>query len=260
MSTFTTIKTSIRDSTAMQRVLQSIPGAVIIPNATVPVKSGGFTTVEFSVRLPNSVSSAGLFGGLFRKGLRYFNVIRGGDGTLLIEVNQEQTDYREVESQIASALKQHEDVAQAFDTGQQRLREQQREEMLRRMEEDQLRLEQKQCRVTPSPIQESQPQTQRGGDAISRANMVSRAKMEAGNVLAHLDQKRQELAPASPPIPPQPTPPDPQLKQDLAVFLAQGYAKEKIMEQVDHIEQQYGIKLSGEETLEDGTIEITLRG
>ena len=42
--------------------------------------------------------------------------------------------------------------------------------------------------------------------------------------------------------------------------LTQEYARQKVLEQLDQIEQQYGVRLSGETTLEDGTIEITLRG
>jgi hypothetical protein len=46
----------------------------------------------------------------------------------------------------------------------------------------------------------------------------------------------------------------------MAAKLAQEYARQKVLEQLDQIEQLYGVRLSGENILDDGTIELTLRG
>ena len=42
--------------------------------------------------------------------------------------------------------------------------------------------------------------------------------------------------------------------------LAQQYTKDKVLEQLEEVERQHGVSLGGIEMLEDGTIEITLRG
>ena len=228
MSTFTTIKTAIRDSETMYRILRSIPGAEIERNKILPLKSGGMGVFEFVVKLPGDVGTgflAGLLGSL-----KYFCIYRDETGNLTIEVNQEQSAAFEVESKVRTALaaednRQRRDIEE---TECQRLIEEQR-----RTEE----LEQRK-RVR----------------AGQRAKAESDAQKEAAALIARMETDRKR---------PQTQTQAPATAEDGKRFssvLAQEYAKEKILEQVADLEAQQGIALQGVERLEDGTIEITLRG
>lgn len=251
MSTFSEIKTAIRDASVMQRVLETIPGAVIHANARIPIKTGGFATVEFQVTLPESGAVGDFFGGLVKRGLRYFNVRRATDGTLFFEVNEEQIDHKGLESLISSALRPAEALA---DAAAQKRTDNQRAEIDRLFEAYSRRLEADQSRAMWAASQDDLHLLE------EREDLADRARLEAVQLLGQIDRKLHSRAaqalsndagtPSS----------DAGIVSDLTACLAQKYARAKILSQIEQIEQQYGVRLGGEVTLQDGTIEITLKG
>ena len=114
MSTFTTIKTAIRDASVMLRILRGIPGAQVAQNVRLKRKDWGSMTVDFYIELSSAAAGDRLVGQFVMRGLRYFYVDRAEDGTLALHVNQDQSDHVDIESTIQSMLADHrrEEVAQ----------------------------------------------------------------------------------------------------------------------------------------------------
>lgn len=267
MSSFTTIRTSIRDTATMYKVLQSIPGAQIQQNIVLPLKVGGRGRFDFQVTLgDNRVSGlTGLFGKLLgNTDLRYFLVYRDDDGRLCIEINQEQMGHRSIEGLVDSALR-------VLDEEQRRKEAERAERMTQRLDEVRRLQDEQQAKVEEqSRLRESQLAEQalraRKLESEQRAKQSSAAEQEAETLLSAMS-KEQTPKPAvlSGPSPTgrQVGPPaDSQqaVEQELSAALAQEYAKTRVLEQLDDINSQFGVALGGVETLEDGTIEITLRG
>lgn len=253
MSTFTTIKTAIRDAGAMHRVLQAIPGAKINRSVTLPLKAGGYGRFEFMVELAGGAGASSLLGALFGRGLRFFSIYRDTDGTLTIEICQDQQGSRNIESQVAAALDQHQCMLAAEEQRRAQERDEERQRILRMIEEERQRPQaQERTRKELTPKADAP----RVSEAALRAEQ-ERARGEAEAILAQFDSRRNATAATPSATPPTP---DGSVRQELSHVLSQQYAKEKVMEQVAQMEQQYGVRLSGEEVFEDGTVEITLRG
>jgi hypothetical protein len=47
---------------------------------------------------------------------------------------------------------------------------------------------------------------------------------------------------------------------EAVALLTQHYSREKILEQLPEVESRYGVRMTDEKTLTDGTIQITLWG
>jgi hypothetical protein len=259
MSTFTTIKTAIRDATVMLSVLEGIPGAKVSQNIRLKRKDWGSMAVDFFVELSSASSSDRLVGPFVRNGLKYFYVTREADGTLALHINQDQIDHLDIEREISSALSAHrrDEVAQLEQAVRQK-----RDEALRAIESI---AEAQRSRLAGAQRQASETAI-RDSVQISTAQAVQGSDphavlAEAAKVLARLDsqaaskqrQTQEQLSASSDGI----------SKADgdaMTAKLTQEYARQKVLEQLDQIEQQYGVRLSGESILDDGTIQITLRG
>jgi hypothetical protein len=265
MSTFTTIRTSIRDTATMFKVLQNIPGAHIKQNVVLPLKAGGYGRVDFQVTLGNNRSSvSGLFGKLLGSvDLRYFLVYRGDDGQLYIEINQEQVGHRSIESVIDTALRPVEQAIQQKEAEREQSRMQRIEELRRLQQEQQAKAEEER-RLREAQLAEEARRNRRLENE-RRARQLRDAEAEAEQIVRAMEKERAQSA-----VPRSPQTAGPQddnasdrqqeMEQGLSAALAQEYAKEKVLEQLDDIQAQYGVALGGIETLQDGTIEITLRG
>jgi hypothetical protein len=293
MSTFTTIKTAIRDRDMMRRILGSIPDARVDENVVVPVKSGGFGTADFRVALGDSpVSVVGVLGHLLRgKGLnvRLFFVTRMEDGTYRIEINQDLAAHAELESAVEAALGSNlgqQAIASAKGEDERRRRVKEEGQLRRQRErEESGRLARATAEDEEKHRREAQDLGRRAAEGAAAADarrkgevrlqeesrkrtavQAAEAREEAARVLAKLDHSAssavsegsatqgrsgaggvaaEELE---------------RVTGSLNQAIAQEYAKQKILDQLDDVQSRHGVSLSGIETLADGTIEITLQG
>lgn len=267
MSSFTAIRTSIRDPATMHKVLQGIPGAQVSRDVTLPLKGGGFGRFEFQVKLGESGEPrfTGLFGKLLGNiASRFFTVSRDDDGQFCISINQDQIGHRSIESLVSSALRAEDEQQRRKEAERAERVNQRLAEVRRRLEEEQVRLEEQRR------LQEQQAAEQfrraRQLEDERRAKQFSAAEQEAAKLLSAMTEQRPNAPAAS--IAPQVAGQQDNtsaanqqaMEQRLSAALAQEYAKERVLEQIDEIQSQFGIALGGVETLEDGTIEITLRG
>jgi len=267
MSSFTTIRTSIRDTATMYKVLQSIPGAQVQRNVILPLKVGGRGRFDFQVTLGENRASGltGLFGKLLGTiDVRYFLVYRDDDGRLCIEVNQDQIGHRSIEMLVNNALRA-EDEQQRQKEVERAERMSQRLEEVRRLQEQQEAKFEEQRRLREQQAAQ-QARRSRQMENERRAEQSSAAEQEAEKLLSAMTEERAEKQTVSgggqPAGRPGGASADAQqaIEQGLSAALAQEYAKERVLEQLDDIHSQFGVALGGVETLEDGTIEITLRG
>jgi hypothetical protein len=93
MSTFTTIRTCIRDADAMYRTLQTIPGARVLRDVMIPAGVGRAAQIPFVVQLTGAQASG--FWGTITKNVQYFIVVKEADGTLSIKIDQDQGTHRD---------------------------------------------------------------------------------------------------------------------------------------------------------------------
>lgn len=240
MSTFTTIKTSIRDAEGMYRVLKSIPDAKIDRDVIVPTKQGGLGRVAFRVGLGDSpVTIWGAFAAALKGNLpdiRIFFVDRAEDGTFVITINQDLKTHEQIQRDVQRVI----DQAQSTKS------------------------------TAPAvPLNPSPPQSQRTQEATSstsRQEQNEQARREAAHILARLDsgssKDPRQNAWSTPGPGAVPGTPDrvPQAEEVLQKVIAQQYSKEMVLGQLGELERDFGVSLGGIETLKDGTIEITLRG
>jgi hypothetical protein len=259
MSTFTTIKTAIRDSATMLRILKEIPGAKVSQNVRLKRKGWGSAEVAFYVELSLSASSDRLIGPFVTNGLRYFYVTREADGTLALHVNQDQADHLDIEHEITSAVSahHHDQVGHV----EQHIRQKRNDalgaiESIASAQRARLALA---ARKAPEISSNNVPQT--GATTSILQSAPESVNAEATAALEQMDRKTESKQP------PQPRHPSDSIERSqktdgdaMAAKLAQEYARQKVLEQLDQIEQLYGVRLSGENILDDGTIELTLRG
>jgi hypothetical protein len=258
MSTFTTIKTAIRDSSAMERILRALPGAVVERNPIIPIKTGGSAQFEFSVELTDAKASGGIFRTFVDRGLGYFLIFRADDGTLGIQINQDQAKHRIIESQVAASIGQYQQRIDAEERERTRLREAEIQRLQSKIDEE-FRHFEKQRLQDAERMRQREKQREEAESALRTAQTES-ARVEANQLLARLDLEKKTALKIAESRFNKAAPVDLQIQQDLSGLLAQQYAREKISEQLEQIQQQYGVRLDGEETLDDGTIEITLKG
>ena len=259
MSTFTTIKTAIRDASVMLRILRGIPGAQVAQNVRLKRKDWGSMTVDFYIELSSAAAGDRLVGQFVMRGLRYFYVDRAEDGTLALHVNQDQSDHVDIESTIQSMLADHrrEEVAQITQEVIQK-----RDEALRAI--NNIAAAQKHRLSGSVPLEREAAKS----SATPRSTIPSvvqpdqaELRAEASRVLERMDKQRshdQQLD--RPSLRTAEVDANRLAGDSMTKKLTQEYARQKVLEQLDQIEQQYGVRLSGETTLEDGTIEITVWG
>lgn len=237
MSTFTTIKTSIRDAEGMYRVLKSIPDAKIDRDVIIPTKQGGLGRVAFRVGLGDSpVTIWGAFAAALKGNLpdiRIFFVDRAEDGTFVITINQDLKTHEQIQRDVQRVI----DQAQSNKSTAPALP------------------------LNPSPLQSRRIQ-----EPTSITGRQEQARREAANILARLDsgasKDPRQNAGSTPGRGAAPGTPDrgPQAEEALQQVIAQQYSKEMVLGQLGELERDFGVSLGGIETLKDGTIEITLRG
>ena len=262
MSSFTTIRTAIRDTATMYKVLQNIPGAQIERNVVLPLKTGGYGRFDFVVTLPKhrALNIGGLFGRLVSSSdLSYFTVYRDDSGHLCIEINQEQVGHRTIESLVDTALRPVEQTLQ-----QEEAEREQRNKDLRRLQQEQEAKAEEERRLREAQLAE-EARRNRQLESERRDRQLTAAEEEAEQIVRAMEKERTQS-----PVSRSSQTTVPQngnvsgrqqgMEQELSAALAQEYAKEKVLEQLDGIQSQYGVALGGIETLQDGTIEITLRG
>ena len=271
----------------MYRVLCAIPGAVVERDKRmmegVWSKRG---KVDFLVNCEGS-SGPG-FLGLVLGRLKYFCVYRGAGGAYQVEIMQEQESHDTIRRAVNNAL--------SSDSGGQGSEADWDEKRLRKLkEEDQLQRQREREESARLAKAASEAEAQRGRDAQElgrraaeaadaaaarrkeevrlqeeaarlRATQAARAKEEAAFVLSKLDQSLPPLPAPTPSAKGQPErssatqEEQAQISQALNQAIAQEYAKQKILDQLDEVQSRHGVSLSGIETLADGTIEITLQG
>lgn len=215
----------------MFRVLKSIPGARVERNAIVPLKEGGVAQCAFRVALGDSPTSLMGALGMALQGkpvnFRLFFVQQDVDGSFFITINEDLSAHREIKQGVLAAL-----------SGADEREEEQRREEVRRKQEEELR------------------------QGAARKRKIEEAQAEAGRVLARMDAGRQGTEPAGGAAPAAAPPPGMAADASAALqnVLAQQYARERVLEQLETLQKEHGVSLGGIETLQDGTIEITLRG
>jgi hypothetical protein len=236
MSTFTTIRTCIKDVDAMYCALQAIPGARVLRDVLVPGGVGKAAQIPFVVQMAGAQASG--FWGTITKSVRYFVVVKEADGTLSVKIDQDQGTHRAIADAAQKAIGSAEAAATAEDS---RIHEQRRQEVLRQREA----LAAKQQH-----------------DRDVRAREVSDSYSSARAVLARLDEQRARQAVETETAVPATPPSDPGGQFQAAILrnVTQEYAKQKVLEQLDEIQAEYGVSLGDIQTLEDGTIELTLKG
>ncbi len=236
MSTFTKIRTCIKDTEAMYRVLQTIPGARVLRDVMIPAGVGTAVQIPFIVHVAGTQAAG--FWGTITKSVRYFMVVKEADGTLSVKIDQDQRTHRAIADTVQRALGSAEEAAAAEKT---RIQEQRRQEVLRQREE----LAAKQQR-----------------DRETRARELADSYSTAKDVLARLDeqQARQAAENETAAITAPPSDLGGQFQEVILRNLTQEYAKQKVLEQLDEIQAEHGVSLGEMRTLEDGTIELTLKG
>lgn len=236
MSTFTTIRTCIKDAEAMYRALQAIPGARVLRDVMVPAGVGRAAQIPFVVHLAGAQASG--FWGTITKSVRYFVVVKEADGTLSVKIDQDQRTHRAIADTVQKAIGAVEKETTAVDSS---ILEQRRQEILRQRE-----------------AQAAKQQHDRDVQSREVVDSYSSAK----DVLARLDEQRARQAAeneaAAPPAPP--SDPGGQFQEAILGNVTQEYAKQKVLEQLDEIQAEHGVSLGDIRTLEDGTIELTLKG
>jgi len=247
----------------MYKVLQGIPGAEIEQNALVSYRGIGRLTLDFKVTLvPNpAIAREGTLASLLDGiAFRSFVVYRDVNGYLCIGINQDQLSYRSVESLVEGALgsaEQHDRrIEEEHDIKQ---------EFVRLQEAQKAEREKNSPRGDARFVEEHRRTSEL--ENARRSKELLAAREEAERVLQAMDQQRMQSVTHVPSVlsrGDRKTPDDPIvnqiIEQNLSAALAQEYAKEKVLEQLDDIRSQFGVSLGGMETLPDGTIEITLRG
>lgn len=236
MSTFTTIRTCIKDVEAMYRALQSIPGARVLRDVVIPAGVGRAAQIPFVVQMAGAQASG--FWGKITKSVRYFVVVKEADGTLSVKIDQDQGTHRAIADAVQKAIGAVETGATAVDSS---TLEQRRQEILRQREA----LAAKQQR-----------------DRDVRSREVADSYSSAKDVLARLDEQRARQAAENEAAAPSAPPSDPggQFQEAIHRNVTQEYAKQKVLEQLDEIQAEHGVSLGDIRTLEDGTIELTLKG
>jgi len=235
MSSFTTIRTCIKDAEAMYRALQTIPGARVLRDVMVPAGVGKAAQIPFVVQMGGEQASG--FWGTITKSVRYFIVVKEPDGTLSIKIDQDQRTHQAITDTVQKAIGGTEQVASAEND---RIFEERRQEVLR----------QRQALA-------AKQQQDRDAQAHEAADSHSSAK----DVLARLDEQcARQVAEneAAPPAPP--SDPGGHFQEVILRNLTQEYAKQKVLAQLDEIQAEHGVSLGDVRTLEDGTIELTLKG
>lgn len=186
MSTYTHIQTQIRDRQTMYRVLSSIPGATVEPNAVIPAKAGGYLQTAFRVVVPNSaINAEGFFSSLFQGGVREFWVYENPDGTLWIEISHDIGAEHQVENAVTNALNQEQQRQNQWAAEQERLRQQQREQQ--RQQEIQRQRERQQ------QLQKEQERSRQEAQKRKLAE-EQRRKAEAEQRIRFEEEKRAEEA------------------------------------------------------------------
>ena len=220
----------------MYRALQCIPGAKVFRDVTVPAGIGRAAQFPFVVQMSGAQASG--FWATITKSVRYFIVVRETDGTLSVKIDQDQRTHRAIADTVQKAIGSVEEAASVENS---HILEQRRQEVLRQQEA----LAAKQQR-----------------DREVRAREVADSYSSAKDVLARLDGDRARQAaengaavPAAPP-----SGSGGESQEAILKNLTQEYAKQKVLEQLDEIEAMHGVSLGDMRTLEDGTIELTLKG
>ena len=299
MSTYTYIHTQIRDRQTMHRVLASIPGATVEPNAVIPSKYGGYLNVAFRVTVRNeAISAQSFFSSLFQGGVREFWVYEGDDGTMYIEISHDVGAQRQVADAVTNALSRQEQQAQEQEQRrqrelqrkqeQQRQMEQRRQRELQRqreLEEQRLKAEAEQRRFAEQEraraeaeaqeLAERQAEQQRLAEEAARQQAAAEAQREQQRQNAQLEALEilNRLNTASDP----PTTNNAsdatndsspsgqgeggaELLSNLNDAIAQEYSRQLVMEKIEEIKTIYGINLKEINEMEDGSIEIRLQG
>jgi hypothetical protein len=264
MSSFTKIKTSIRDAETMYRVLCAIPGAVV--ERDKKMMEGVWSNrekVDFVVNCEGS-SGPGILGLVLGR-LKYFCVYRGAGGAYQVEIMQEQRSHDAIERAVKEALSS-DSVGQAKSEESARLakaaseaeaqRGRDAQELGRRAAEaaaaadarrkEGVRVQEESRKRTAAQAAEAREEAARvlakldhsASSAVSEGS-ATQGRSGAGGVAA------EELE---------------RVTGSLNQAIAQEYAKQKILDQLDDVQSRHGVSLSGIETLADGTIEITLQG
>jgi hypothetical protein len=220
----------------MYRTLQTIPGARVLRDVMIPAGVGRAAQIPFVVQLTGAQASG--FWGTITKNVQYFIVVKEADGTLSIKIDQDQGTHRAIADAVQKAIGSAEEAATA---GNSRIHEQRRQEVLRQQEA----LAAKQQR-----------------DRDIRARQLADSYSSAKDVLARLDEQCARQAAENEAAMPATPPPDPGGRFQEAILrnLTQEYAKQKVLEQLDEIQAEHGVSLGDMRTLEDGTIELTLKG
>lgn len=236
MSTFTTIRTCIKDAEAMYRALQTIPGARVLRDVIIPAGVGRAAQIPFVVQMGSAHASG--FWGTITKSVRYFIVVKEPDGTLSIKIDQDQRTHQAIADTVQKAIGGTEQVASAEND---RIFAERRQEVLRQRE---------------SLVVKQQH------DREAQAHEVADSHSIAKDVLARLDEQCARQAAqnvAAMPVAP-PSDPGGHFQEAILRNLTQEYAKQKVLAQLDEIQAEHGVSLGDVRTLEDGTVELTLKG
>jgi hypothetical protein len=194
MSTYTHIQTQIRDRQTMHRVLASIPGATVEPNAVIPAKRGGYLITAFRVIIPNeSINAVSFFSSLLQGGVREFWVFENSDGTMFIEISHDIGAEHQVANAVSNALyqegqRQHQGAAR-----QERLLEQQRQQALQRQREQERKRQLQEKRRQQEAEQRQRAEMQRRQAVSEQRKHIEQAKRAEASARQKAAEARREM-------------------------------------------------------------------